>query len=199
MPDYANGKIYKLVSNLTNNIYIGSTCRPLHQRHFEHKQQYKQFQDNKGHYITSFELIKLGATDIVLIENFPCNDKNELHARERFHIEQNKFICVNKHIPIRTKNEWLEYHLEYRIENTVKLRQQQAEYYVNNKETIQQYYAEYYVNNKEAIQQTKKNLVTCDCGRQLRHADMAAHKRTQIHNYNMQAINEFQRLSSINL
>ena len=28
MPDYNKGKIYKIVDNTNNNIYIGSTCEP---------------------------------------------------------------------------------------------------------------------------------------------------------------------------
>jgi hypothetical protein len=32
MPDYSNGKIYKLVSDKTDMIYIGSTVRSLKER-----------------------------------------------------------------------------------------------------------------------------------------------------------------------
>jgi AAA15 family ATPase/GTPase len=33
---------------------------------------------------------------IILLENCPCNSKDELHARERFHIENNESIkCIN--------------------------------------------------------------------------------------------------------
>ena len=32
MPDYSKSKIYKLVSNHTNDIYIGSTCQSLSMR-----------------------------------------------------------------------------------------------------------------------------------------------------------------------
>ena len=41
--DYKNGKIYKIVSDLTDKIYIGSTTQPLYKRHSKHKGNYKQY------------------------------------------------------------------------------------------------------------------------------------------------------------
>ena len=38
------------------------------------------------------------------METVPCETKNELHKRERYHIEKN--VCVNKVVPLRTKHEW---------------------------------------------------------------------------------------------
>ena len=37
MPNYQNGKIYKLVSNISNDIYIGSTVNKLSHRLNKHK------------------------------------------------------------------------------------------------------------------------------------------------------------------
>ena len=48
----------------------------------------------------------MGPTDIILIESFPCDNKEQLHARERYYIELNNNICVNIHIPNRSKKEW---------------------------------------------------------------------------------------------
>lgn len=41
--------------------------------------------------------------EIVLLESVNCNSKEELLARERWFIENNK--CVNKYIPFRTPEE----------------------------------------------------------------------------------------------
>ena len=43
---------------------------------------------------------------IELVENFPCNSKEELTKREGFYIQSND--CVNKHIAGRTKEEYKE-------------------------------------------------------------------------------------------
>ena len=37
MVNYADGKIYKLVNNVDNKIYVGSTCNPLRLRKSGHK------------------------------------------------------------------------------------------------------------------------------------------------------------------
>ena len=96
MVNYQSGRIYKIVDNTTDKIYIGSTCEPtLARRLAKHTSSYKDFTNGgSSTYITSFEIIKNGDCDIVLVEAFPCNSKDELHSRERLYIENN--ICVNK-------------------------------------------------------------------------------------------------------
>lgn len=81
--DYQKGKIYKMVDNKTDNIE--STCEPtLARRLAKHVGSYKQYLNETYHYISSFEILKNGDYDIILIENFPCNAKDEIFARERY-------------------------------------------------------------------------------------------------------------------
>jgi|LakMenEpi03Aug12_release.lakeMendotaPanAssembly.Ray.scaffolds.fasta_scaffold1036812_2 hypothetical protein len=110
MVNYANAKIYKLVSFQTDKIYIGSTCEALSLRKAKHKANYKMFVKSQKKYTTSFEILKLGDTDIILLENCPCNSKEELHKRERYFIE-NTPNCVNKNIPTRKQKEYYETNL----------------------------------------------------------------------------------------
>ena len=93
--DYKNGKIYKIVCNTTGLQYIGSTCNPyLSTRLAQHRAVYKRYlQNKKNNFISSFEVLKNENYEIILIENCPCETKDQLHARERFHIENND--CVN--------------------------------------------------------------------------------------------------------
>jgi hypothetical protein len=98
--DYQNGRIYKIVSNQTDKVYIGSTCSPLYKRLYAHRKHYKVYLSGKTNYITSFDIIKFEDNDIQLIENYPCKSKEELHAREGFHIRQSN--CVNKCIAGRS-------------------------------------------------------------------------------------------------
>ena len=179
MKDYGKGKIYKIVCNKTNLIYIGSTCEPtLARRLAKHVANYKHyFRGNKGHYITCFKIIENGDYDIVLIEDCPCETKDQLHKRERFFIESLK--CVNKNIPTRTIKEYFidnevklkaykeeynkqhkgqvkEYHEKYREENKDKLKERSHEYYKNNSDKIIDYQKEYRLNNIEAYKQKKK-------------------------------------------
>ena len=83
MSDYKQGKIYKIVDLTTeNNIYVGSTCQTLEKRLSGHVWDY-----SRNKYLTSSEVLKNGNYEIVLIENYPCDSKFELHKRERYFIE----------------------------------------------------------------------------------------------------------------
>src|SRR5690606_33713537 len=89
--NYQLGKIYKIISNSTDKIYIGSTVEKyLTTRLAGHIRDY-----NKCHFVTSFELLKYNDYQIVLIEKYPCNDKDELRAREQYWINNFKENCVN--------------------------------------------------------------------------------------------------------
>jgi hypothetical protein len=164
--NYQNGKIYKIVDNTNDDIYIGSTTqKTLAQRLSQHVSQAKS---NKRH-CSSKQIILNGDYDMVLIELFPCHSKDELHARERHYIET--INCVNKVIPTRTQAEWCqdnkEIIMQKRIEyyqNTIEHRKQYNEnnkehrkqYNKNNKEQIKQRKANYAQKNKEKIKQYQK-------------------------------------------
>ena len=122
MVNYKNGKIYKIVDNTNGNIYIGSTCEPrLCRRIWGHNGKYNQYKLGKYGYVKSFEIIKNNDYNIILVENYSCDTKDELLSRERYYID--KFECINKNIPLRKKNEWY-------IENKERL---SKKYYYRNK------------------------------------------------------------------
>ena len=107
MVNYQNGKIYKLKCHTTNQIYIGSTTeRLLCQRLRYHVKDYNRYKlkMKTSHYYSSYEILKNKNYTITLLEKCPCDSKDELYARERYHIEKNE--CVNLMIPLRTKHEW---------------------------------------------------------------------------------------------
>lgn len=81
MNKYKNGKIYKIISKFTDNIYIGSTTRTLGARKAEHKHDYKR---NKK--TLSQDLVKLGEFKLELLENYPCNSVEELEDREYYYM-----------------------------------------------------------------------------------------------------------------
>jgi len=83
-------------------MYYGSTTETLKERKRCHIKDYKRFLNGKRNYVTSFEIIKLGDWDILLVEDFPCNSKKELEAREGYYIKRDFCFCVNKCIAGRT-------------------------------------------------------------------------------------------------
>lgn len=94
MPDFTNGKIYKIVSGQTNKIYIGATTLDLKTRMDTHIYQSK-YPEIYG-YTTSVEIIKYGDANIVLVEEFPCDTKDELGEREYYWKAKYGSKCVNK-------------------------------------------------------------------------------------------------------
>jgi hypothetical protein len=96
--DYNNTKIYKIVSDWGNKVYIGTTTKQyLSQRMQGHRANYKTWQKSGKRRCTSFELFDeygIENCKIVLIELHPCNTKDEQSAREYFHISS--MDCVNK-------------------------------------------------------------------------------------------------------
>ena len=98
MVNYNNGKIYKIVDNTNNNIYIGSTTEKyLSTRLAKHLSNYKRFLEGKEKCSCSCKIIfENNNYYIELIENYPCDDINQLTAREQFHINQNNCINVKR-------------------------------------------------------------------------------------------------------
>jgi hypothetical protein len=116
--DYSKSKIYRIVCNETGEQYFGSTTQTLAQRLSKHRDH-----TNNS---TSKQIIQRGNYDIVLCEEFPCENKEQLHARERKWIEENE--CINNRIPARTLLEKHEYEKKWREENREKVREIQKNY-----------------------------------------------------------------------
>ncbi len=121
MTDYQKGKIYKMESP-SGLTYVGSTCEPtLAHRLAKHKAQYITWKYMNKHYLTSFRLFQEDRDNvkIYLLEAYPCNSRDELHAREAFYMKQ--IECVNKVIPVRTKEETRAIKKKYREDNRDKI------------------------------------------------------------------------------
>ena len=103
MPDFSKAKIYKIACNVTGLVYIGSTIQKLSKRLSNHRYDYKKYLNNKFHYVTSFKILKNDYYEIILIEDFSSKRIEQLHARERFWIENTE--CENIVIPTRTMKE----------------------------------------------------------------------------------------------
>ena len=95
-----SGKIYKIVSDKTDKIYIGSTVKTIEERLDIHEKDYIDWfnSDFKRHYCTSFEILKYGDYKILLLEEYPCSSQLELYQREGHYQLQNYYICVNTNI-----------------------------------------------------------------------------------------------------
>ena len=165
MPDYYEGKIYKIINSVSNNIYVGSTTTTLVTRLSGHRSEYnrnknKNKSDRKT--TTSYKLFHEDYDNIKikLIENYPCYIKKELEERERYWIE--KIDCVNFVIPTRTAKEWY-------LVNKEKCKIDNAKWIKNHKEIRREQHNErkitdpdvhkrFRANNKEKLSIRRKEL-----------------------------------------
>lgn len=116
---YQQGKIYKIHCEITEDEYIGSTCIDLDVRLDQHDFAYKTYANGKKcRYMSSFDIMKNGKCKIELIEDYPCENLQQLRAREGYYIGIMK--CVNKNRPGRTK---AQHYKDNRIEILKKAKQ----------------------------------------------------------------------------
>ena len=194
MVNYQAGKIYKITGG--DLTYIGSTTVPLSQRLAQHKYDYKDYNEGKRKYgLTSFKILDYPDCAISLIEKCPCEDKEELHARERFWIENTD--CVNKFIPNRSKAEHfqdnkvrlLANNKIYRAENVETINTQREQYRENNREILREKQRLYREKNKEEINKKQGAKWTCECGRTCQNNGRFRHFKSEIHKIEMAKIN----------
>ena len=85
MPDYNNGKIYKLINSVDDNIYIGSTINQLFKRKMDHKSRSRK--NTKRRVYSHPNSIGWENVSIILIEEFSCDNKDQLRRREDYYIQ----------------------------------------------------------------------------------------------------------------
>ena len=81
MVNYQDGKIYQIVNDVNSKIYIGSTCQTLCKRMSVHRAFGKGLIHKTPIYLAMHE-IGVEHFRILLVQNAPCNSKEELHAIE---------------------------------------------------------------------------------------------------------------------
>ena len=161
--DYSNGKIYKIECSKTGLVYIGSTIQTLNKRLSGHKKSSRSA-------IRDF----INPT-ILLIEEYPCDRKDQLLTRERFYMET--IECINKYRPIRTKEDKAQEQKQYEINHKESL----LKYRFDNKEKINGRSKQYYENNKEKILEKMKEKITCECGCIITRSNIGQHRKSKKH------------------
>lgn len=153
MPDYNKGKIYKLWSPSKNLVYYGSTCETLSQRLASHRCKYKTYMNTNKNYITAYKVLECEDYKIELIEDYPCNNKQQLCKKEGEYIENNE--CVNQAVAGRTKAERKEHDKEvekiYREKNKEHYTELRKERRVQHLEEEKEYAKKYHEEHKEEL------------------------------------------------
>jgi hypothetical protein len=160
--------VYKIINDVDDKVYVGSTCKEyLSQRLAAHKSDFRHWQRGKIGRVTSFDLIELDDVEIILLESYPCNSKDELTARERHWCDLNKELIVNKNRPSISCDESL---------------QSKREDYIKNKEYYLELQKQYRENHKDELIQYRKIKYNCECGSlNIAKSDKSKHNKTDKH------------------
>ena len=203
---YQHSKIYKLWSLETDEIYVGSTCCPLYKRMSKHRNSFRY--GDRAHYKLYQEMARLGEASfkIELIEDYPCNNVDELHKREG-HWIRTLNATLNRVMAGRTPKEYRdehkckmkEYMKQYRINNydvltlnekryreqhrdKDKMKQYNKQYRIDNYSRLKNNETQYREQNKEKIQAYRSEAHVCTvCGITYTNGHKARHERTKKH------------------
>lgn len=169
MVNYGENVIYKLCCKNPEiqNIYVGHTTN-FRRRKSEHKSDCGNKNKECYNYnVYSFIRENGGFNnwDMVLIEEYPCENKLQAHQRERYWIEILN-ATLNCSIPTRSEKEYKKI------------------YYSENKDEILNRQKIYRQENKDEIlrkSKMKKIKVICECGCEILERNMSNHLNTKKH------------------
>jgi hypothetical protein len=159
---YSSGKIYKIVNNIDQLIYVGSTIKSLSQRFSVHKCEAKRSPNIKLY--KHFAKHGIDHFEIILIKLFPCNNRTELDIEEeRIKIRLNAQLNTNR-----------------AHQTSEQLKEQIKEYQ-------KEYQNEYYQNNRAKIRLRNNERLFCTyCGKTYAKANKSRHCKTKWHKFCVQ-------------
>lgn len=190
--DYSRCIIYKLCCDdpSIRDEYYGHTTDKI-RRNWQHKHCCNN-PNSKNYNLYVYQFIRENGNwnnwRMIVVEDYPCETKNEALRRERYWIE-NQQATLNKNIPTRT-------HQEYTQENVEKIKEKQKQYNEEHMEEIKEYQKQYNENNREEIkikkkQYRKKNEAiikikhnekfNCECGGKYTYSHKMEHLKSKKH------------------
>jgi hypothetical protein len=166
--DYSKGLIYKIEHlNKPELVYVGSTTN-FNKRKYHHKQccyneKFKDYNNKKYKMIREngdWESFKM-----VVIKEYPCNNKTELEIEEEKCRKELQAV-LNERRCHRTEEEKVEYN-----------KAKSKKFFNENKEKCLEKRKEYVIKNKEKISEK----INCDCGSFFKWCGKARHEQSKKH------------------
>lgn len=142
MKSYQNVKIYKIVNDVNDEIYVGSTAYYYLSDRMKYHRVDSLRDKNKGKVLyQKFKEIGIDHFKIILLEKYPCTCFEEQRMREQHYIDllKPRYNMQNAYTDTTTD--------EYKEKRNEKVR----EYYSANKDVIVEKRKEYYENNRDEI------------------------------------------------
>jgi hypothetical protein len=186
--NYQNTIIYKIVCKdlSIKDLYVGHTTSFKHR-----KKQHKESCSNPASNAYNFRVYDFirkngdwNDWDMIEVEKYPCKDKNEATARERYWYEELKGT-LNMVYPKRTQEERYEINKEHILEKAKERYEEKKEeilekvkhYNQKHREEKRQYLKKYYQKNKDE----RKEKIECPCGSSVRKDGLSDHLKTNKH------------------
>ena len=148
---------------MNNKVYVGSTCWDIQKRFNEHKKCIKKARESTYKLYIAMSDIGIDQFFWEEIEQFPCENKSQLTAREGYWIRHFRAWeddhGYNKKIEQRTR----------------------SEYYQDKKDEIIHKSKTYYVENRDKVREFYNELKVCSCGGSYTVANKARHERSAKH------------------
>jgi hypothetical protein len=145
--DYSKGRIYQIVNDVDDEVYVGSTCDKLANRLHGHRSHINSKRFENIRLYQHMRNIGVEHFRVELIEYYPCETKDELHAREGQFIRERG--TLNGRIEGRTLTQYYEDNKEVIAEKT-------KQYYESNKEVLVEKAKQYREAHKNEIVEKKK-------------------------------------------
>jgi hypothetical protein len=191
--NYLSTIIYKIVCKDLNitDIYVGHTTNFI-KRKAQHKyccNNPNSINYNLKVYSTIRDSGNWDNWEMIEIEKYNCNDRNEAAARERhwYEILQSK---LNIQCPNQTHKEYCDNNKEkislrdkkYYDNNRVQLSLKQKEYYEKKKDYLLQKQKIYNEDNKEILYEKKNKKCICEiCGANYTYSNKSRHEKSIFH------------------
>ena len=195
MMDYKCAKLYAIVGEDGMEVYVGSTCSPLYKRWWQHQHYAKKY-PNRDIYKYISENGGCEKFRIILVEEYPCENRDQLRRREGEHIK--KLNPVGNHLVAgRTKQEYykdnqetiLEKQRQYHEQNSETINEKKRQYYEQNPEYWRQYHEQNREKQRQYYEQNREKLNE----KQRQYREQNPEYWRQYHEQNREKLNEKQR------
>jgi hypothetical protein len=160
--DYQNGKIYSIHNTEDDLVYVGSTASTLVKRFSIHKKDRTQDRRMNSPLYKHMNAIGFDKFYIKLVEEFPCENRTELCAREGVWIRE--MGTLNKQVAGRTLKEW----------------------YNDNRDARLEYQKKYVHDNRDKIRDKQNEKFECPCGGKYKYMHKSQHFKSKKHMKHME-------------
>jgi predicted GIY-YIG superfamily endonuclease len=152
-------KLYKIVSNVSNEMYIGSTIQPLYKRMNQHRKRFKHCEQNQYSSSILFKKYGIENCSIVLLKEIEIKNFEEQRKLEREEYDKYKDFCVNLRNPSISPDE---------------IRENRKNWGMNNKQRINE-------NKNRNYRKNNTDKFVCECGTLCNPSEKSRHFKSKKH------------------